>query len=422
MKKISSGLSILTCVLMLAGCVNRDYKQWKESSSNDTTEWLTDSRVTHIPFKNIADKIVIPVTLNGGKELGFALDTGAAASALLESHQTTDLNLTSQGKITISGTGNGKSSKGSFIHNVNIGTGDIVLKNKTIITATLANTPFFESLDEVFLDGVLGYDLFNFLAVEINHDQSLITLYDTDEFESISYDRLNNGWVKVPLEISGRTIYVQSKVLLKDQNLPLELKFHLDTGSNGVISLSPSAHDKIELPEEQYTAESRGFNGIYETQNGLVSYVDIGGFQIKELVGTFTDFSLTPSKRNSSIHGTIGMELFSKFNVVFNYQGGYMLIKPNNTFDTPITAGRSGLATLIHKDGYIVKSTDKKLTETQPNLRVGDIIKSINNEPATPENMVKFSKLLSSQADSVNICWMRESERYCADIELMDRL
>ncbi len=422
MKKISSGLSILTCVVMLAGCVNRDYKQWKESSSNDTTEWLTDSRVTHIPFKNIDNKIVIPITLNEGKELGFALDTGAAASALLESHQTTDLNLTSQGKITISGSGNGEGSKGSFIHNVDIGTGDIVLKNKTIITATLANTPFFESLDEVFFDGVLGYDLFNFLVVEINHDRSLITLYENDEFENISHDRLNNGWVKVPLEISGGTIYVQSKVLLKGQNLPLELKFLLDTGSNGVISLSPSAHDKIELPEEQYTSESRGFNGIYETQKGLVSYVDIGGFQVKELVGTFTDVGVAPSERNSGIHGAIGMGLFSKFNVIFNYQSGYMLIKPNNTFGAPITAGRSGLGTLIHKDGYIVKTTDEKLTERQPNLRVSDIILSFNNEPATPENRAKFSELLSSQADSVNICWMRESERYCEDLELMDRL
>ncbi|GAB2191046.1 hypothetical protein MAH1_26540 [Sessilibacter sp. MAH1] len=422
MKKISSGLSILTCVLMLAGCVNRDYKQWKESSSNDTTEWLTDSRVTHIPFKNIDNRIVIPITLNGGKKLGFILDTGAAASMLLESHQTTDLDLVTQGQLTINGGGNGEGSKGSFIHNVDIGTGDIVLINKTILNATLENMPFFKSLDEAFLDGILGYDLFNFLVVEINHDQSLITLYETDEFESISHDRLNNGWVKMPLEISGGLIYIKSKVLLKDQNLPLELKFLLDTGSNGSISLSPSAHDKIELPEDQLTIESSGFNGVFETKLGLVSYVDIGGFQVKELIGTFTDFSVAPNKRNSSIHGAIGMGLFSKFNVLFNYQGEYMLIKPNNTFDTPITAGRSGLRTLIHKDGYIVKSTDEKLTEKQPNLRASDVILSFNNEPATPENMVKFRELLSSQADSVNICWMKESERYCADIELMDRL
>lgn len=407
---------------MLVGCVSSDVKKLRASINNDTTEWRTDRQVTRIPFKNIDHKIVMPISLNGSKEVGFVLDTGAAASALMESHQTIDFNLASRGQLIIYGSGDGRGSQASFIHNVDIGAGNLVLKNKTIVNVTLAGMPFFESLDEVFFDGILGYDFLNYLVVEINHDQSIITLYDNDEFERISHNMLNQGWVKVPLDIVEGLIYVKSKVLLKGQNSPIELNLLLDTGSNAAVSLSPNRHDKIELPKAYYASESGGFNGDHKVKKGLVSYLDIGGFEVKDLVGSYTDFGVSPSDRNSGVHGAIGMKSFSKFNTVFNYQGGYMLIKPNDTFDTPITADRSGLGIRVHKDGYIVKSIDEELSAQQPNLGLGDIILSFNNEPATPENMVSFRQLLSSRAETVNICWMRESKRHCEDIELMDRL
>ncbi|MCE2029495.1 aspartyl protease family protein [Sessilibacter corallicola] len=422
MKHITVGFSVLMCLLMLVGCVSSDVKKLRASINNNTSEWSMHSRVTRIPFKNIDYKFVIPVSLNDGKEVGFVLDTGAASSALMESHQTIDLNLASRGQLTINGSGDGKGSQASFIHNVDIGAGDLVLKNKTIVNVTLAGMPFFESLDEVFFDGILGYDFFNYLVVEINHDQSTITLYDNDEFERISHNMLNQGWVKVPLDIVGGRTYVKSKVLLKGQNSPIELKLLLDTGSNSGLDLSPKSHDKIEFPETHYASESSGFNGNHEVKNGLVPYLDIGGFEVKDLVGSYTDFGVAPSDRNSGVHGAIGMKLFSKFNTVFNYQGGYMLIKPNDTFDTPITADRSGLGILVHKDGYIVKRIDEELSAQQPNLGLGDIILSFNNKPATPENMVSFRQLLSSWADTINICWMKELKRHCEDIALMDRL
>ncbi len=407
---------------MLVGCINSDIKKLRASINSGKIEWRTDSRVTRIPFKNIDDKIVMPVSLNGSKEVGFVLDTGAAASALVESHHTTDLDLVSQGQLIINGAGDGDGSQASFIHDMDIGAGDIVLKNKTIVSVTLANTPFFQSLDEVFFDGVLGYDFFNYLVVGINHDRSLITLYDNEEFERISHDMLNKGWVKISLDIVDGLIYVKSNVLLKGQNSPIELNLLLDTGSNNSVDLSPKSHDKIELPEAYYTSKPSGFNGDYKLREGIVSYVDIGGFQVNELIGGFTDFGISPSSRNSGVNGSIGMELFSKFNTVFNYQGGYILIKPNDTFNIPIAANRSGLGILVHKDGYIVKSVDEELAAQQPNLELGDIILSFNNEPATPENMVSFRQLLSSRADTVNICWMRESKRHCEDIELVDKV
>jgi hypothetical protein len=422
MKRMTVGFSVLICLLILAGCVNNDVRKFRASSNSDTTEWLTDSRVTRIPFKNIDHKIVMPVTLNGGKEIGFVLDTGAEASILLESHHTTDLDLASQGELIIEGTGDGEGSQASFIHNMDIGAGNVLLKNKTIVDVKLASMPFFESLDEVFFDGILGYDLFKFLVVGINHDQSLVTLYDKGEFETIYHVMLDSGWAKVPFDIVDGLIYVKSNVLLKGQSSPVELKLLLDTGSNSGLSLSSKSHDTIELPKAYYASESGGFNGKYEIKKGLVSYFDIGGFQVKELIGSFSNFDVAPSDRNSGVHGAIGMGVFSKFNVVFNYQGGYMLIKPNDTFDTAITADRSGLGMLVHKDGYIVKSIDEELAEKHPNLEVEDIILSFNNKPATPENMVSFRELLSSHSDTVNICWMSESKRHCDDIELMDRL
>lgn len=422
MKKIHIGFSVLMCLLMLVGCANSDVRKLAKSLSKDTTEWSRDSRITHIPFKYIDHRIVMPVSLNGSKNLDFVLDTGATASALLESHNTGDLGLTSQGQTAISGGGTGENSKASFIHNVDIGAGDVILKNKTILDSKLANSPLFQSLDDVYFDGIVGYDLFNYLIVEINHDQSVITLRDPHGFESVANEMLRDGWVKVPLDVVKRTIFVKSKVLLKGQSEPIELKLLLDTGSNGGLALSPNTHEKIALPEQYYSSKGIGFSGDFETLVGLVSHIDLGGFQVNELTSTFSDNAVISSHRTLGSHGAIGMPVFSKFNVVFNYQDGYMLIKPNSQFNTPIRADRSGLRMYVHKDGYIVKLIAEGSAAEQSNLQLGDVIVSFNNEPATAEKMVNFRQLLTSTADKINICWMRESKQYCEDLKLMDRL
>lgn len=422
MKKIHIGFSVLMCLLVLVGCANSDVIKLAKSLSKDTTEWSSGSRITHIPFKYIDHKIVMPVSLNGSKNLDFVLDTGATPTALFESHNTGDLGLSLQGQTEIRGGGTGENSKASFIHNVDIGAGDVILKNKTILDSKLANSPFFQSLDEVFFDGIVGYDLFNYLIVEINHDESLITLRDRYGFESVANEMLRNGWVKVPLDVVNGTIFVKSKVLLKGQSEPIELKLLLDTGSNRGLALSPNTHEKIALPEQYYSSKWIGFSGDFETLVGLVSHIDLGGFQVNELTSTFSENAVISSHRTLGSHGVIGMPVFSKFNVVFNYQEGYMLIKPNSQFNTPIRADRSGLRMYVHKDGYIVKLIAEGSAAEQSNLQLGDVIVSFNNEPATAEKMVNFRQLLTSTADKINICWMRESTQYCEDLKLMDRL
>lgn len=421
MKRMNSGILVLLSALFLISCSNQNALKFITALNTNTVSWKEgEKKATEVPFKYIDGRIIIPVSINNSDDLNFVLDTGASATVLIESHNSRKLSVVAKGQVVASGAGDGSGTQAGFIHGVDLGVGAMSLKDKSIFDFKLSNFPFFANLDEAFFDGIIGYDLFAYLVVEIDFEQSIIKLSAPEEFAVKKNNLLSEGWVEVPLQIRTLLPHISSKVTFTEQASPIDLTLLLDTGANAGLFVAPNSHDDIEYPDHSYGVKSVGVSGTSETRVGRVSAVEIAGTEFKEIIGVFAEIETVQS---TGAHGLIGTDLLSKFNVIFNYQEGYMLIKPNHRFDKPIKADRGELGTSIHTKGYIVKAVSEEHAANDSGVQVGDIIVSFNNKKATPENREAFRDLLTSEVEKISLCWIAaDTQRHCGEHKLMDRL
>jgi hypothetical protein len=418
-RKINS-LAIIVTVLVsfVASCALNDSAQFYISKSKTKTTWQTEQRTTSIPFSLVDQKILIPISINDSKPLQFVLDTGSPVTVIVESHNTKALPLKSSGKISVGGLGDDGDSSASFIHNTNITVGSFKISEKSILHIPLSGLPFFDDLDEVFFDGIIGFDLLAHLIVKIDYDTSTITLFEKESFDDQKYT--DEKWSTVALDIKQSVPFINSKVRIKEDSTPMDLILHLDTGAAGALSLAPRRHDEINFPTTYYKSKSFGISGGLDNFNSSVASASIGNIVFTNMQTDFSDSAVTDDEKH---HGSIGNQLFSQFNVIFDYQDKRMLIKENHRFNQPILHDRSGLGVLVHKNGYVVKRIDDDTGAIKTQLALGDVITQFNGLAALPENIEKFRQALSSNANDVQFCWISEGiEQRCDRLILEDRI
>jgi predicted aspartyl protease len=421
MKNIFTVL-ILLCTT-LTGCSLNHAVKFYHSQTETKSEWRTESHVATLPFKLVDQKILIPISVNGSQTLNFVLDTGSPATVIIASHKTNDLELKTEGKLFVGGVGDKGNSQASFVHNTDIKVGDLTIVDKSIVYIPLSGLPLFDNLDEIYFDGIIGYNLLSDFIVELDYDTSMMTLYDKETYSKAKY--LKEGWVSVQLSVEDYFPYLSSKVKLSENSTPLDLKLLLDTGDSGSLALAPRTHDNITFPTHYYTSTARGLSGDLESYKGFLATAELGNETFTNIVGSFSDGAVIDTNVDNSKHnGSVGNKLFSKFNVVFNYQDSYVLLKRNHRFNIPIKADRSGLGmtVLANKSGYVVKQIVANTSAEKSKLKYGDVITKFNNLPASQENIEKLRHVLSSNNEYVDLCWTSSNEEICDKLALEDRI
>jgi membrane-associated protease RseP (regulator of RpoE activity) len=98
-----------------------------------------------------------------------------------------------------------------------------------------------------------------------------------------------------------------------------------------------------------------------------------------------------------------------------------LFVTPNERFAEPISADRSGLLIRPHAQGAVVKSIASDSAGARLELRVADIIASIDDEPVTYANISKLKRVLASDREIVPICWLSGDQPRCGELALASR-
>ena len=147
-----------TIIVSLTGCNLVKVAMRSFDNATMTQAWKNEARVAKVPIKLLNDHIIMPVSINGGKTLNFILDSGATTTVIFESHNTKNNDLDRSFPIKLSGAGHGQSSVAYNVRDVNIAVGELELQGASIVYLPIESMQFFDSLDEVYFDGVIGYD------------------------------------------------------------------------------------------------------------------------------------------------------------------------------------------------------------------------------------------------------------------------
>jgi len=398
----------------LSGCQLYDAAKFNYANSISEHKWHNNSKTTHVPFTLVSELIIVPVSINGSDTLNFVLDTGAAATVILESDNTNVLTLESESKLDISGAGESFQSIANIVPNINVILGEVELIDQTIIHLPISSVPFFKDSDSVFFDGIIGYDFLKRFTIKIDYDKKIITLSENIDFAKISTEH-DASWSQLPILIEGNMSYVSVNAQLSNEQAT-PLKLLIDTGFSGTFEIVQSKHEKSLVP--YYPTRTQGLNGYSTIHVSNAKSLTLGNYS-KSNVPVLYNMSTNEEVENSEL---LGNKFLKHFNIIFDYRNEQLFIKPNHSFAQPINLDKSGLRLMPHKLGAMVNDVATKTGAANLGLIPDDIITSYNGNEITPEEFSTFTSILASKLSKIELCWISDNTKSCDYLVLASRL
>lgn len=401
-------------LLLCTGCELITMARFSYDDATASYTWSSEAREAVVPFTLVDNHIILPVRVNGSKPLNFVLDSGAAATVIMDSQDTRTLQLQTDGELTVSGVGEGPHPVAHLLRGLSLELGALQIQGQSAVYLPLDQVPFFHDLDDVYFDGVLGAPLFKRFSVAIDYDRQVVTFHEPN-LASIAAPP--GEWQLVPLQIEGGVPYLTTR-MANDEGELVAVKLLVDTGARGTVSITTETHAGLYAPQSYFPAVSQGLSGNVPSRVTLSESLALGPYQL----GTVpVSYAMAGGESERDSNGLVGNEVLRRFNSVFDYANGHLLLQPNQHFAEPMPADRSGLLIRPHRLGAIVRAIAPDTGAADSALQVGDIITSFDAIPVSRETVGALKKVLASDASSVYLCWHTSAQSQCGGLVLATR-
>lgn len=325
------------------------------------------SHSERVAFQLINDLIIFPMEVNG-VPLSFVLDTGVRKSIVFNftNEEEVAANLKDKERIYLRGLGGGQSVEAYKSFNNVFKIGDLVKPNQSLHVIHDSNLDFTPRLG-IPVHGIIGYDLFKDLIVEINYSRRYLQFTDPEFYQNKTCRKCE----VIPLEFHKNKPYINASVKINDQMLPVKLL--IDSGGSDALWLFEDATEGI-VCGNNYFDDFLGFglNGSVYGKRSKIDAFYINDFELKRPNVAFPEISFVASAasiegRNGSLAGNI----LKRFNVIFDYNNAKLIIKKNSHFKDKFQYNKSGLE--IAHDGF-------HLVRTRENIvSIGNSSRGSNN-------------------------------------------
>ncbi len=277
-------------------------------------------RSVTIPFEPCQAHICVSMTLNGQGPFRFILDTGARNVISNKLHRR--LRLPVQGVAVLSGMGP-QSERGMLTTIKEIGLAGLTLSQQAFFTSP--------TLDNLPIDGTIGYEWLSLTPTRIDYAARQITFYDPKDFV------YRGAAAPIALTFHDRTPQVAAKL----DGLPG--MFTIDTGSDYSLTMNQSFVERHGLVAKYGAGDvvqtAQGIGGksrVLATQGKLFEIGDVRIADPTLELSTHASGLLngTGDTGGTPIAGNISNGILRQLDIVFDYQGGKLYLTPNQSSAT----------------------------------------------------------------------------------------
>lgn len=413
LRRLAVAAAVLFC---LGGCQLADYASMSLANARADTSWNTKAGYTEVPFRVLNDHILVPVSVNGSETLEFVLDTGADMTVLMDSVPVQALSLEPDSRIPISGTGQGFDAYADIVTDVSLSLGELSLNGLSVIHIPMQATAFFENREQIYFDGVIGYEFFQRFLVRIDYDRGVVGFYDREHFHSRQLIATGD-WVSVDMPLRGTMPYVQLE-MVQSSGRKLDLELLLDTGSTGTLSLSPDSDGDLRLPERYYESVSIGVNGSNTDYVSPSKQIRFGGRKFDNVA---THYASAGNSGGHDGNGILGNRILSRFNLLIDYETERLYLQANQRSEWPLVGDHSGLQILPVPEGAFVRRVDPSSPAWRIGLREQDVIESMGGKAIGDTGFDNLKNSLRQATGTMELCWRRDGQGQCAQLTLQDR-
>ncbi|GGE57479.1 PDZ domain-containing protein [Pedobacter psychrotolerans] len=344
-----------------------------------------------IPFKCIKNLIIIPLMVNGKGPYDFVLDTGVGPLIITEPSIIDSLDFSTMRKIKLSGLGV-ESVEAYVSQNVSAQLGKA--KIKYIPTAVLEEDLFNLSGHlGIKIYGLIGFDFFNSFIVDVRYSHNKLIFYNLKS-------KVKYRGAKIPILIEKQKPYIETQVVV-DDTVKVKARLLIDTGASHALSMEMLGSGAFPTPSKKVKANlGMSLSGEIKGYVGRISKFYIGNYTFDQVVAGFPDFEyiskrIDLSKRN----GNLGGEILRKFDIQFNYQQGFISLKPNSNRKKPFQHDMVGMVVYLEQNEFkrvLIGEVDEGSPAEKAGFMLHDEIISIDFKPIEFYTLNDINELFKS--------------------------
>lgn len=309
-----------------------------------------------ISFVLARNLVIIPVYINNKGPFNFILDTGVGPMIITDTTLLKSLNLQNLRPIKINGLGEGLEIDAFLSRDIMAKVGKASINN--IPTAILKEDIFdLSSYVGTRIYGLLGHAFFNSFTVELKYSNKRLLFGRSKAKKKIKGER-------IPIQIINNKPYVIIDIETVELG-KITTKMVVDNGASHAISLETYQDKPFPTPQNVIQANlGVGLSGPISGSIGRIPIVHLGSFNIRNVLTSYPIYSDVAAKTYlQGRNGNLGADILSRFNIIFDYAGEAMYLRPNYNFKRPFEHDMAGIE-------FFMEETDKKrffISRIEPN-------------------------------------------------------
>ncbi|HEY5687195.1 MAG TPA: aspartyl protease family protein [Yeosuana sp.] len=291
-----------------------------------------------INFKLLNNLVIIPVKVND-VDLSFILDTGVSKTIIFNYSNISDsLKIKDTELIYLRGLGEGDSVEALKSKNNNFRIGDAVNIKQELFAIFNEDIDFAPRLG-IAIHGIIGYDLFKDLIVEINYTKKFVRLTEPDKFQYKNCRKCET----LSLEFYNNKPYVNAHVKIESNNIPIKLL--IDSGGSDALWLFEDDTLGIRHSDKFFNDFlGHGLSGSVYGKRSKVEEFSLNKFVLKNANVAFPDASsISFARKFKDRNGSLAGNILKRFNIIFDYQKAKMIIRKNSYFKHEFSYNKSGI-------------------------------------------------------------------------------
>jgi hypothetical protein len=307
-----------------------------------------------IKFQLINNLIVIPVEINGVK-LSFLLDSGVSKPILFNIINLSDsLQINNVEMVYLRGLGSEGSIEALKSKRNIIKFGKAINVNQEVYVVFDEGINFASRLG-VPIHGIIGFDVFRDLIVDINYSSKSIKLHNPETYR---YKKCKTCRT-FDLTIKQSKPYIDGMVEVDSHKIPVKLL--IDTGGSDALWLFEDEERLIMPKDGKYFEDylGKGLSGSVYGKRSKIKSFSLQDFKFENVNVAFPDSSSMSIARNyKERSGSISGELLKRFNIIFDYGNEKITLKKNSHFKAPFHYNKSGI--VLEQNGLrVVRENDE---------------------------------------------------------------
>lgn len=376
--------------------------------------------LARIPFEMVGTYVVLKVKINDNPPLNLLLDSGIGTTLITELTPGDSIVFDRTFKTVLKGLGTGTDMQAWVSDSNTLKIGKYKLKNQTVM---IMETDVFNLSKHTGtkMNGILGADFFDNQIVRVDYSRKCIYLYDANSFTP------PKGFVPLTISLEGHKMFME--VPIQDANGRIRtVRMLIDTGAELTAWFRSYGNDPVPVPTRKIRGYiGRGLSGDIEGSLGKLSKIWIGDFLLSDPVVAFPDsVSISGTNINAQREGTVGSQLLSRFDLIFDQAGNKLYVKPNYLYKLPFPYNMAGVE-VVQDNETLQLPEVLNVWENSPGqeagVKAGDFILEINGINGFKISINEIKNIFETRSKStVRLILLRDGKTIQVKLKLKNVL